>query len=131
MSDTHKSLNFLEQIVEDDLTNGYTREQLRFRFPPEPNGYLHIGHCKAIGISFGLGEKYNAPVNLRFDDTNPVKEEQEYVDAIKEDVSWLGYKWDQICFSSDYFQQLYDWAVKMIKDGKAYVDSQSLSLIHI
>ena len=125
MSDTHKSLNFLEQIVEDDLTNGYTREQLRFRFPPEPNGYLHIGHCKAIGISFGLGEKYNAPVNLRFDDTNPVKEEQEYVDAIKEDVSWLGYKWDQICFSSDYFQQLYDWAVKMIKDGKAYVDSQS------
>ena len=125
MSDTHKSLNFLEQIVEDDLTNGYTREQLRSRFPPEPNGYLHIGHCKAIGISFGLGEKYNAPVNLRFDDTNPVKEEQEYVDAIKEDVSWLGYKWDQICFSSDYFQQLYDWAVKMIKDGKAYVDSQS------
>ena len=125
MSDTHKSLNFLEQIVEDDLTNGYTREQLRFRFPPEPNGYLHIGHCKAIGISFGLGEKYNAPVNLRFDDTNPVKEEQEYVDAIKEDVSWLGYKWDQICFSSDYFQQLYDWAVKMIKDRKAYVDSQS------
>ena len=125
MSDTHKSLNFLEQIVEDDLTNGYTREQLRFRFPPEPNGYLHIGHCKAIGISFGLGEKYNAPVNLRFDDTNPVKEEQEYVDAIKEDVSWLGYKWDQICSSSDYFQQLYDWAVKMIKDGKAYVDSQS------
>ena len=125
MSDTHKSLNFLEQIVEDDLTNGYTREQLRFRFPPEPNGYLHIGHCKAIGISFGLGEKYNAPVNLRFDDTNPVKEEQEYVDAIKKDVSWLGYKWDQICFSSDYFQQLYDWAVKMIKDGKAYVDSQS------
>ena len=107
------------------MTNGYTREQLRFRFPPEPNGYLHIGHCKAIGISFGLGEKYNAPVNLRFDDTNPVKEEQEYVDAIKEDVSWLGYKWDQICFSSDYFQQLYDWAVKMIKDGKAYVDSQS------
>lgn len=125
MSDTHKSLNFLEQIVEDDLANGYTREQLRFRFPPEPNGYLHIGHCKAIGISFGLGEKYDAPVNLRFDDTNPAKEEQEYVDAIKEDVAWLGYKWDQICFSSDYFQQLYDWAVQMIKNGKAYVDSQS------
>jgi len=125
MSDTHIPLNFIEQIVEEDLTNGYTREQLRFRFPPEPNGYLHIGHCKAIGISFGLGEKYNAPVNLRFDDTNPAKEEQEYVDAIKEDVSWLGYKWDKVCFSSDYFQQLYDWAIQLIKDGKAYVDSQS------
>ncbi|MBT8309403.1 MAG: glutamine--tRNA ligase/YqeY domain fusion protein, partial [Flavobacteriaceae bacterium] len=96
-----------------------------FRFPPEPNGYLHIGHTKAIGISFGLGEKYNAPVNLRFDDTNPVKEEQEYVDAIKQDISWLGYKWAKECYSSDYFQQLYDWAVLLIKDGKAYVDSQS------
>lgn len=125
MSEPYKALNFLEQIIEDDLANGYTKDQLRFRFPPEPNGYLHIGHCKAIGISFGLGEKYNAPVNLRFDDTNPAKEEQEYVDAIKEDVSWLGYKWDKVCFSSDYFQQLYDWAVELIKDGKAYVDSQS------
>lgn len=125
MSESHKPLNFIEQIVEEDLANGYTREQLRFRFPPEPNGYLHIGHCKAIGISFGLGEKYDAPVNLRFDDTNPAKEEQEYVDAIKKDVAWLGYKWDQVCFSSDYFQQLYDWAVQMIKDGKAYVDSQT------
>ena len=125
MSEALKSLNFLEQIVENDLSDGYTREQLRFRFPPEPNGYLHIGHCKAIGISFGLGEKYDAPVNLRFDDTNPAKEEQEYVDAIKQDVSWLGYKWDKVCFSSDYFQQLYDWAVLLIKEGKAYVDSQS------
>jgi glutaminyl-tRNA synthetase len=125
MTEEHKSLNFLEQIVEEDLSKDYKVEDLRFRFPPEPNGYLHIGHCKAIGISFGLGERYNAPVNLRFDDTNPAKEEQEYVDAIKEDVSWLGYKWDKVCFSSDYFQQLHDWAVKLIKDGKAYVDSQS------
>ena len=120
-----KSLNFLEQIVEHDLENGYKKSDLRFRFPPEPNGYLHIGHCKAICISFGLGERYNAPVNLRFDDTNPAKEEQEYVDAIKQDVSWLGYQWDKVCFSSDYFDQLYAWAVQMIKAGKAYVDSQS------
>ena len=125
MSEEKKSLNFLEQIIENDLANGMPRENLRFRFPPEPNGYLHIGHTKAIGISFGLGEKYTAPVNLRFDDTNPAKEEQEYVDAIKEDVSWLGYTWDKELFSSDYFQQLYDWAVLFIKEGKAYVDSQS------
>ncbi|AXP80619.1 Glutamine--tRNA ligase [Mariniflexile rhizosphaerae] len=125
MSEERKPLNFLEQIIEEDLANGMPKDKLRFRFPPEPNGYLHIGHTKAIGISFGLGEKYNAPVNLRFDDTNPAKEEQEYVDAIKEDVSWLGYKWDKELFSSDYFQQLYDWAVLFIKEGKAYVDSQS------
>ncbi|MBS9773844.1 MAG: glutamine--tRNA ligase/YqeY domain fusion protein [Tenacibaculum sp.] len=125
MSEEKKSLNFIEQIIEDDLANGMPKENLRFRFPPEPNGYLHIGHTKAIGISFGLGEHYNAPVNLRFDDTNPAKEEQEYVDAIKKDVSWLGYKWEKECYSSDYFQQLYDWAVQLIKDGKAYVDSQS------
>ncbi len=125
MSEEKKSLNFIEQIIEDDLANGVKKENLRFRFPPEPNGYLHIGHTKAIGISFGLGEKYNAPVNLRFDDTNPAKEEQEYVDAIKEDVAWLGYKWENECYSSDYFQQLYDWAIQLIKDGKAYVDSQS------
>ncbi len=125
MSEEKKSLNFLEQIIEEDLTNGMSKENLRFRFPPEPNGYLHIGHTKAIGISFGLGERYNAPVNLRFDDTNPAKEEQEYVDAIKKDVTWLGYKWDQELYSSDYFQQLYDWAVQLIKEGKAYVDSQS------
>ena len=125
MHSEHKSLNFLQQIVEEDLKNGYTKNELRFRFPPEPNGYLHIGHTKAIGISFGMGEQYNAPVNLRFDDTNPEKESQEYVDAIKEDISWLGYKWDKECYSSDYFQQLYDWAVQLIKAGKAYVDSQS------
>ena len=125
MSDTHKPLNFLEQIVEEDLKNGLPQNKLRFRFPPEPNGYLHIGHTKAIGISFGLGETYNAPVNLRFDDTNPTKEDQEYVDAIKEDISWLGYQWDKELYSSDYFEQLYIWALEMIKDGKAYVDSQS------
>ena len=125
MSEEKKSLNFLEQIVEEDLAKGLPKQSLRFRFPPEPNGYLHIGHTKAIGISFGLGERYNAPVNLRFDDTNPTKEEQEYVNAIKEDVAWLGYNWDKEVYASDYFQQLYDWAVLMIKDGKAYVDSQS------
>ncbi|WP_440879713.1 glutamine--tRNA ligase/YqeY domain fusion protein [Tenacibaculum sp. C7A-26P2] len=125
MSEEKKSLNFIEQIIEEDLANGMPRESLRFRFPPEPNGYLHIGHTKAIGISFGLGKYYNAPVNLRFDDTNPAKEEQEYVDAIKRDVSWLGYQWANECYSSDYFQQLYDWAIQLIKEGKAYVDSQS------
>lgn len=125
MSEEKKSLNFIEQIIEEDIANGMSKEHLRFRFPPEPNGYLHIGHTKAIGISFGLGEKYNAPVNLRFDDTNPAKEEQEYVDAIKRDVSWLGYQWASECYSSDYFQQLYDWAVLLIKEGKAYIDSQS------
>ena len=125
MSEEKKSLNFLEQIIEEDLANGMPNDNLRFRFPPEPNGYLHIGHTKAIGISFGLGQKYNAPVNLRFDDTNPAKEEQEYVDAIKNDISWLGYDWSSECYSSDYFQQLYDWAILLIKNGKAYVDSQS------
>lgn len=125
MSEDNKSLNFIEHIIEEDLANGLPKENLRFRFPPEPNGYLHIGHTKAIGISFGLGEAYNAPVNLRFDDTNPTKEEQEYVDAIKRDITWLGYQWENELYSSDYFQKLFDWAVQMIKDGKAYVDSQS------
>jgi glutaminyl-tRNA synthetase len=125
MSEESKPLNFIEHIIEEDLANGMSKNDLRFRFPPEPNGYLHIGHTKAIGISFGLGQKYNAPVNLRFDDTNPAKEEQEYVDAIKEDISWLGYQWADELYSSDYFQQLYDWAVHLIREGKAYVDSQS------
>jgi len=125
MTEEYKALNFIEQIVEEDLENGYQKENLRFRFPPEPNGYLHIGHCKAICLNFGLGEKYNAPVNLRFDDTNPSKEEKEYVDAIKSDIEWLGFTWDKVCYSSDYFGQLYTWAVQLIKDGKAYIDSQS------
>ena len=129
MSDTKKSLNFLEQIIEDDLSLGLEKSKLRFRFPPEPNGYLHIGHAASICLNFGLGLKYNAPVNLRFDDTNPVKEEQEYVDAIKKDIEWLGFQWDQVLFSSDYFDQLYDWAIEMIKNGKAYVDDQSSEVI--
>src|SRR6187431_2566332 len=118
-------VHFFEQIIEDSLTNGFPQDKLRFRFPPEPNGYLHIGHAKSICLNFGLGIKYNAPVNLRFDDTNPAKEEQEYVDAIKEDIKWLGFDWSEELYSSDYFHQLYDWAVAMIKNGKAYVDSQS------
>ncbi|HDZ04431.1 hypothetical protein LCGC14_0078370 [marine sediment metagenome] len=125
MSETSKSLNFIEQIVEEDLVNGYTQEELRFRFPPEPNGYLHIGHASSICLNFGLGLRYNAPVNLRFDDTNPAKEEQEFVDAIKKDVEWLGFRWDTERYASDYFQQLYDWAVELVKQGKAYVDNQS------
>jgi len=129
MEEEKKSLNFIEQIIEDDLANGLKRDQIRFRFPPEPNGYLHVGHTKAICINFGLGEKYNAPVNLRFDDTNPEKEEQEFVDSIMKDVEWLGFKWDKVLYASDYFQQLYDWAVQMIKEGKAYVDEQPSEVI--
>ncbi len=125
MSDASKSLNFIEHIVEEDLGKGFPKEKLRFRFPPEPNGYLHIGHASSICLNFGLGITYKAPVNLRFDDTNPAKEEQEYVDAIKEDVKWLGFEWDTECFASDYFQQLYDWAIQLIEEGKAYVDSQT------
>ncbi|AMC11259.1 glutamine--tRNA ligase [Lutibacter profundi] len=125
MNEEKKSLNFLEQIIEEDLANGLPKEKLRFRFPPEPNGYLHIGHAASICLNFGLGLKYNAPVNLRFDDTNPAKEEQEYVDAIKHDINWLGFKWDKELYSSNYFQQLYDWAVLLIKEGKAYVDNQT------
>ena len=125
MSTEEKSLHFIEQIIEDSLSGGFSQDKLRFRFPPEPNGYLHIGHAKSICLNFGLGLRYNAPVNLRFDDTNPAKEEQEYVDAIKTDLNWLGFEWAEECYASDYFQQLYDWAILMIKNGKAYVDSQS------
>ncbi|MCF6131440.1 glutamine--tRNA ligase/YqeY domain fusion protein [Flavobacterium wongokense] len=125
MSTEEKSLNFIEQIIEEDLKNGLSNNKLRFRFPPEPNGYLHVGHASAICLNFGLGLDYQSPVNLRFDDTNPAKEEQEYVDAIKKDIEWLGYQWANECYASDYFQQLYDWAVEFIKAGKAYVDSQS------
>lgn len=125
MGEAVESLNFIEHIIEEDLKKGYSKDQLRFRFPPEPNGYLHIGHASSICLNFGLGLRYNAPVNLRFDDTNPAKEEQEYVDAIKRDVEWLGFTWDTERYASDYFQQLYDWAVVLINQGKAYVDSQS------
>ncbi|MDC9721625.1 MAG: glutamine--tRNA ligase/YqeY domain fusion protein [Urechidicola sp.] len=125
MNEEKKSLNFIEQIVAEDLKNGLDKNDLRFRFPPEPNGYLHIGHAASICLNFGLGLQHNAPVNLRFDDTNPAKEEQEYVDAIKKDVAWLGFEWDKELYSSDYFQQLYDWTIELIKKGKAYVDEQS------
>ncbi len=131
MSEENKSLNFIEHIIEEDLKSGFQKNKLRFRFPPEPNGYLHIGHASSICLNFGLGLNYNAPVNLRFDDTNPAKEEQEYVDAIKKDVEWLGYQWDKECYASDYFQQLYDWALTLIKNGKAYVDSQTSDVIAI
>ena len=124
MSEEKASLHFIEQIIEDDLSNGFDSSKIRFRFPPEPNGFLHVGHLKAIALNFNLGQRYNAPVNLRFDDTNPVKENQEFVDAIKENIEWLGFAWDKECYASDYFQQLYDWAVYLIKEGKAYIDSQ-------
>lgn|SRR5690554_3019576 len=129
MAKEEASLNFLEHIIEEDLRNNYKLSDLCFRFPPEPNGYLHIGHATSICLNFGFGLKYNAPVNLRFDDTNPIKEEQEFVDAIKRDVQWLGFEWAKECYASDYFQQLYDWAVQLIKEGKAYVDSQSSEAI--
>ena len=125
MSEEKKYLNFIEQIIEEDLKTDYTASDLKFRFPPEPNGFLHIGHASSICLNFGLGLKYNAPVNLRFDDTNPLKEETVYVESIKSDVQWLGFEWAQECYASDYFQQLYDWAVELIKAGDAYVDSQS------
>ena len=124
-----RPLHFIEHIIEEDLASGFSKENLRFRFPPEPNGYLHIGHVKAICLNFNLGERYNAPVNLRFDDTNPAKEEQQFVDAIKENISWLGYQWDSECYASDYFDQLYDWAQELIFRGLAYVDSQDSETI--
>ena len=120
-----RSLNFIEQIVENDLKEGLNGGRIQTRFPPEPNGYLHIGHAKAICMDFGIAERYNGICNLRFDDTNPVKEDVEYVDSIKEDIQWLGFKWANIYYASDYFQQLYDLAIQFIKDGKAYVDEQS------
>jgi glutaminyl-tRNA synthetase len=126
MEEAKRSLNFIEHIIEEDLSqSNCSKESLRFRFPPEPNGYLHIGHASSICLNFGLGNKYNTPVNLRFDDTNPSKEEQEFVDSIKADVSWLGFQWAEECYASDYFDQLYIWAEDLISKGLAYVDSQS------
>ena len=129
MSEEKAPLHFIEHIIEEDLANGFDQNQIRFRFPPEPNGYLHVGHLKAIALNFNLGKRYNAPVNLRFDDTNPVKENQVFVDAIKENIEWLGYQWDKECYASDYFEQLYQWAVFLIKEGKAYIDPQDSSTI--
>ena len=120
-----KSLNFIEAIVEQDLAEGKNDGRIQTRFPPEPNGYLHIGHAKAICMDFGIAKDYNGTCNLRFDDTNPVKEDVEYVDSIQEDIQWLGYQWKNIYYASDYFQQLWDLAVKLIKDDKAYIDEQS------
>lgn len=125
-----KSLNFIQQIIEEDLKNNVNDGRVHTRFPPEPNGYLHIGHAKAICLNFSLAQQYQGKCNLRFDDTNPVKEDTEYVESIMEDIKWLGFKWDgEPYFTSDYFEQLYDWAVKLIQDGKAYVDDQSAALI--
>lgn len=129
MAEEKTSLHFIEQLIESDIADGFSKDQIRFRFPPEPNGFLHVGHLKAIALNFNLGERYKAPVNLRFDDTNPVKENQEFVDAIKENIEWLGYKWDKECYASDYFDQLYHWAVYLIESGKAYVDSQDSETI--
>jgi glutaminyl-tRNA synthetase len=120
-----KSLNFIEQIVENDLREGKNDGRIQTRFPPEPNGYLHIGHAKAICLDFGIAKEYGGICNLRFDDTNPVKEDVEYVDSIQEDIKWLGYDWANVYYASDYFQQLWDLAIKLIKEGKAYVDEQS------
>ena len=124
-----RSLNFIEQIVEKDLAEGKNNGRIQTRFPPEPNGYLHIGHVKAICMDFGIAEKYNGVCNLRFDDTNPVKEDVEYVDSIRNDIHWLGFRWGQIYYASDYFQQLYDLAIRFIKEGKAYVDEQTAEQI--
>ncbi|HVV54003.1 MAG TPA: glutamate--tRNA ligase family protein, partial [Mucilaginibacter sp.] len=114
MSD-EKSLNFIEEIIEEDIREGKNNGHVLTRFPPEPNGYLHIGHAKSICLNFGLAQKYNGRTNLRFDDTNPVKEDVEYVDSIKEDVKWLGFEWAQELYASDYFDHLYEFAVKLIK----------------
>ena len=135
-----RSLNFIEEIIEDDIRNGVNEGRVHTRFPPEPNGYLHIGHAKSICLNFGLAKKYGGKCNLRFDDTNPTKEDTEYVDSIKEDVKWLGFNWDGEYYASDYFETLYEYAVTLIKKGKAYVcdltqeeiaATRGLSLIHI
>ena len=123
LNNNERSLNFLEEIINDSIAKGDSRIQTRF--PPEPNGYLHIGHAKSICINFGLAKKYGGKCNLRFDDTNPVKEDIEYVDSIKEDVNWLGFQWANEYYASDYFDQLYDWAVELVRLGKAYVDDQT------
>ncbi len=120
-----KSLSFIEQAIVNDLQEGKNGGRLQTRFPPEPNGYLHIGHAKAIHMDFGMAQKYNGICNLRFDDTNPSKEETEYVDSIMEDIKWLGFQWENVYYASDYFQQLWDFAIRLIKEGKAYIDEQT------
>ena len=125
-----RQLNFLEEIIENDLKSG-KHESIQTRFPPEPNGYLHIGHAKSICLNFGLAKKYGGKTNIRFDDTNPVKEDVEYVDSIKQDIKWLGFDWANEFYASDYFEQLYQWAEEMIKKGLAYVDDQTQEEIRI
>ena len=124
MEEEVKKLNFLEEIIENDLKTGKVSSILT-RFPPEPNGYLHLGHAKSLCINFGLAQKYGGKTNLRYDDTNPTKEDTEYVDAIKEDIKWLGFQWEKECYASDYFDQLYEWAEELIKRGLAYVDDET------
>jgi len=126
-----RTLNFLEEIIEEDIKSGKHGGRVLTRFPPEPNGYLHIGHAKSICLNFGLAKKYGGQTNLRFDDTNPVKEDVEYVDSIKEDVKWLGFEWANEFYASDYFEQLYLWACELIKKGKAYVDDQTQEEIRL
>jgi len=129
IEESKKSLNFIEQMVENDLVEGLNQGRIQTRFPPEPNGYLHIGHAKAICLDFGIAQRYGGTCNLRFDDTNPSKEEVEYVDAIQEDIQWLGFQWAGIYYASDYFKQLHDFAIRLIKRGDAYIDEQSAELI--
>ena len=124
-----KNLSFVEQLVEQDLAEGKNAGRIQTRFPPEPNGYLHIGHAKAICMDFGVAEKYNGVCNLRFDDTNPTKENNEYVENILNDISWLGFKWGNIYYASDYFEKLWDFAVWMIQNGHAYIDEQTAEQI--
>ncbi len=124
-----RSLNFIEQKVEKDLAEGKNGGRLQTRFPPEPNGYLHIGHAKAIALDFGIAKRYGGICNLRFDDTNPTKEETEYIESIEHDIQWLGFQWDRVCYASDYFQELWDFAVWLIKQGRAYIDEQSAEVI--
>ena len=128
-SEPKEKLNFLEEIIEEAIAKGEKRVQTRF--PPEPNGYLHIGHAKSICINFGLAQKYGGKCNLRFDDTNPVKEDVEYVDSIKRDIKWLGFDWAVERYASDYFDQLYDWAMELVKKGLAYVDDQTQEEIRL
>lgn len=124
MIENKKYINFIEEIIQGDINKGYPKKNLRFRFPPEPNGFLHLGHAKSICLNFGLLKKYKAFINLRFDDTNPIKEEDVYVNVIKKDIQWLGFSWNKECYSSDFFKKLYKWAFQFIQEGNAYIDEQ-------
>ena len=126
LGEEKKSISFVEQIVEKDLQEGKNGGRIQTRFPPEPNGYLHIGHAKAIRMDFGVAERYGGICNLRFDDTNPQKEDTEYIESIEHDIKWLGFRWANVYYASDYFQELLDFAVWLIRQGRAYVDEQAL-----